>query len=235
MASIYLFRHGQASFGTDHYDRLSELGQQQACVLGQHLRDCGVQFDAAYAGSLDRQQHTARLALASQMNEVPLTTDERFNEVGNDEQIEALLPLLMEQRPEIKALVESGLDHSKTFQKIIEAVFNLWVSPDCPQADIQSWDDFSSGTRSAIEMIMREHGGGKNIAVFTSGGTIATITAQVLGLGGEQTYQLYEPVINCSITKLLYSAEKVSVSHFNDHSYLFERSEIDEKSLVTYR
>ena len=30
MAQFYLVRHGQASFGTDNYDRLSELGHQQA-------------------------------------------------------------------------------------------------------------------------------------------------------------------------------------------------------------
>ena len=30
MASLYLIRHGQASFGSDHYDQLSPLGQRQA-------------------------------------------------------------------------------------------------------------------------------------------------------------------------------------------------------------
>ncbi|MCH1491392.1 MAG: histidine phosphatase family protein, partial [Luminiphilus sp.] len=32
MASIYLIRHGQASFGSDNYDQLSPVGQRQADV-----------------------------------------------------------------------------------------------------------------------------------------------------------------------------------------------------------
>lgn len=35
---------------------------------------------------------------------------------------------------------------------------------------------------------MREQGGGKTVGIFTSGGTLATLVAQVLGLAGEQTY-----------------------------------------------
>ena len=34
MTSIYLIRHGQASFGKAEYDCLSELGEQQARHLG---------------------------------------------------------------------------------------------------------------------------------------------------------------------------------------------------------
>ena len=30
MATIYLIRHGQASFGAEDYDKLSELGCKQA-------------------------------------------------------------------------------------------------------------------------------------------------------------------------------------------------------------
>ncbi|MCF8967887.1 histidine phosphatase family protein, partial [Pseudomonas carnis] len=39
MGSIYLIRHGQASFGADDYDVLSPIGVEQAQVLGRHLAD----------------------------------------------------------------------------------------------------------------------------------------------------------------------------------------------------
>ena len=35
-------RHGQASFGQDNYDRLSELGQAQARLTGEHLAGLGL-------------------------------------------------------------------------------------------------------------------------------------------------------------------------------------------------
>ena len=34
MGAIYLVRHGQAAFGTDDYDRLTEIGYTQAHLLG---------------------------------------------------------------------------------------------------------------------------------------------------------------------------------------------------------
>jgi broad specificity phosphatase PhoE len=92
MATIYLIRHGQASFGTEDYDRLSALGTRQAEVLGEYLRDHGIAFDAVYSGDLQRQRETARLALKSQEREVPHHVDPRFNEVRNDEQLEHLVP-----------------------------------------------------------------------------------------------------------------------------------------------
>ena len=42
MGTLYLVRHGQASFGADNYDVLSELGHRQALRLGQYLRERGV-------------------------------------------------------------------------------------------------------------------------------------------------------------------------------------------------
>ncbi|PCI45804.1 MAG: histidine phosphatase family protein, partial [Alphaproteobacteria bacterium] len=39
MAEIYLVRHGQASFNTDDYDRLSDRGRQQSEYLGQYFTE----------------------------------------------------------------------------------------------------------------------------------------------------------------------------------------------------
>ena len=38
MTTIYLVRHGQASFGAASYDKLSATGEQQATVLGQYFQ-----------------------------------------------------------------------------------------------------------------------------------------------------------------------------------------------------
>lgn len=60
MGSIYLIRHGQASFGADDYDVLSPTGIRQAEILGRHLAELGISFDRCLAGDLRRQQHTDR-------------------------------------------------------------------------------------------------------------------------------------------------------------------------------
>jgi broad specificity phosphatase PhoE len=54
MASIYLIRHGQASFGSANYDQLSTLGQRQADVTGEFLSAIGLKIDAAVASARNR-------------------------------------------------------------------------------------------------------------------------------------------------------------------------------------
>jgi hypothetical protein len=152
MATIYLVRHGQASFGAENYDKLSDLGCRQAAVAGEYFRDQGIQFDAVYSGDLSRQRNTARLAIASQSVDVPHHIDARFNEIKNDEQLKYLTPEVIKINSKIEAMVDKGLSSSKDYQKVIEAVFNYWVSPACDDARLQSWKDFSGGARQAMAL-----------------------------------------------------------------------------------
>ena len=235
MATIYLVRHGQASFGAENYDKLSDLGCRQATVVGEYFRDHGVRFDAVYSGDLSRQRNTARLAVASQPAEVPHHIDARFNEIENDLQLKYLMPDVIKINPKIEAMVNKGLSSSKDYQKVIEAVFNYWVSPVCNDTRLQSWAEFSGGARQAMSDVMHEQGAGKTIGIFTSGGTLATIVAQILGLDGEKTYQLYEPIFNCSVTQLFYSRSKISLSYYNDSSFLQVLGQQQGEALISYR
>lgn len=235
MATLYLIRHGQASFGSDNYDRLSEVGRRQAVVLGEYLRDHGIVLDAAYSGDLERQRETARLALAAQPGEVPFHIDPRFNEIENDQQLKYLLPRVLERDAGLRALVEKGLSSSKDYQKAIEAVFKYWTSPECDEPRLQSWAGYSGAVHAAMAEVMRKQGAGKTVAIFASGGTIATMAAHVLGLTGMDVYRLYEPMFNCSISELFYSGEKVSLSCFNDRSFLQVLGGQQGENLVTYR
>ena len=63
LGSIYLIRHGQASFGADNYDVLSALGAQQAEIVGDYLIETGVTLTACYSGEMRRQKDTALGAL----------------------------------------------------------------------------------------------------------------------------------------------------------------------------
>lgn len=235
MATIYLIRHGQASFGFENYDQLSELGKLQAQRTGQYLQRAGISLDAAYSGDLWRQRETCELVCAGQGGSVAHTVDARFNEINNDEQVRTIAPLVAKQNPAIEALLQRGLASSKDYQKVIEAVFNYWVSHDCSDLGIQAWPEYSGLVRDALREVMETQGSGKTVGIFTSGGTIATIVAQVLGLGGEQTYRFYEPIFNCSVTQLFYSGTKVSLSYFNDRSFLQMLGKQHGEELVSYR
>ena len=177
MANLLIVRHGQASFGAENYDQLSPLGQRQADLTGEFLRQMGTRFSAAYSGDLSRQRETGQRVL-DQLEQAPeLIIDSRFNEVQTDEQIEVMMPLLVERDARFADLVADMDTDTKSLQKIIETVFNYWVSPECDVSGIQSWKDYHGGVVSAFEGAMASAASGTDTAIFTSGGTIATIGA----------------------------------------------------------
>ncbi|HEX5739103.1 MAG TPA: phosphoglycerate mutase family protein, partial [Hydrogenophaga sp.] len=58
MGTLYLVRHGQASFGAEDYDQLSERGRQQSVQLGRYWAARGLVFDAVITGTLRRHEQT---------------------------------------------------------------------------------------------------------------------------------------------------------------------------------
>ena len=60
MGVVLLVRHGQASFGADDYDVLSETGWEQARLLGAWLAARGVAPDVVVRGGMRRHRETAR-------------------------------------------------------------------------------------------------------------------------------------------------------------------------------
>src|SRR5690242_3185147 len=59
MGMVLLVRHGQASFGADDYDVLSETGFEQSRVLGRFLAEAGIEPGAVLSGAMKRQRDTA--------------------------------------------------------------------------------------------------------------------------------------------------------------------------------
>ena len=220
MASLYLIRHGQASFGSANYDQLSPLGQRQADVSGRFFADTELHFAQAVSGDLSRQRETGERVLASQPRPATLRIDPRLNE----------------RDAAFAERVKAGRSDSKQYQKVIQAVFNAWVSPDCPDLpDTASWPDYVAGVQGALVDAMAQAESGTDTAIFTSGGTIATAVSWVLGMPHDKIYGFYEPVFNCSITRLIFSRGRVSLSNFNDTAHLQLLSRQLGENLVTYR
>lgn len=56
--SLWLVRHGQASFGKSDYDNLSETGHEQAYLLGKDLARRGIAPSLIVSGSMKRHRQT---------------------------------------------------------------------------------------------------------------------------------------------------------------------------------
>ena len=232
MAEILFVRHGQASFGADDYDCLSDLGEHQTDLTGQYLAGSGISLKAIYQGDLQRQRQTADAIAANYSWSIPRIVEPGFNELDTEQQLDCLLPKLIRNHSELAALLEGGMRSKKNFQKILKIVFNHWVLDKPEVAGLESWSAFSQRIASSVQRVMAEQGASSTTLVSTSGGVIAAVVQQVLGVRDEKVYSLFEAVYNASITRLIYNSRgDVALSYFNDCSYLRSRDE----GLVSYR
>src|SRR6202030_1855225 len=108
MGILFLVRHAQASFLEQNYDKLSPLGESQACDLGEYWARRQIVFDRACRGPCARQKDTLRLvsnaySKASLKFPDPLVLPE-FDEYQGEAVLEHSLPGLMENDQSIRAL-----------------------------------------------------------------------------------------------------------------------------------
>ncbi len=80
MGVVLLVRHGQASFGADDYDVLSETGVEQSRVLGRALAAQGLAPTAVVHGAMRRQRDTATSMVDGAGWSVTPELDEGWNE-----------------------------------------------------------------------------------------------------------------------------------------------------------
>ena len=232
MSVIYLIRHGQASFGTDNYDQLSALGREQSALLGSYFAALGEPIHGIYSGTLERQRETAQLvAAALAPHAPPLTVEPAFDEYESESILRAFAASQTQAQ-----LADAGWPGLHTdrrrFQFFLERAARAWVDAQIVAEGLLPWRDFHGRIIVAIEKIMRAEGRGKTLVVSTSGGVIGTIVAHVLGLANHIGIELNWAVHNASITRLIYSADKVSLSMFNGLPHLDQDG---RRQLITYR
>jgi broad specificity phosphatase PhoE len=232
MSVIYLIRHGQASFGTDNYDQLSAVGRKQSAILGSYFAALGEPIHGIYSGTLQRQRETAQLvAAALAPNPPPLTVDPAFDEYESDSILRTFAASLTPAQ-----LEEAGWPglHSdrRRFQFFLERAARAGVEAQIAAEGMLPWRSFHERIIAAIEQIMRTEGRGKTLIVSTSGGVIGTIVAHVLGLANHVGIELNWAVHNASITRLIYNADKMSLSMFNGLPHLDQEG---RRQLITYR
>jgi broad specificity phosphatase PhoE len=235
MSDIYLVRHGQGSFGSANYDRLSDLGREQSQLTGVHFAELGVKLDALYSGTLERQRETAELFARAYAGEsgtpLPVISEPAFNEYEGDAILKHYAASLDPAELARLGFPELMRERSK-FQLFLERAARAWVDGELVAESLLPWTGFHGRIAEALARIMREQGRGKSLLVATSGGVIGTLVAHVLGLRNHVGIELNWAVHNASITRLIYSGERVSLSMFNALPHL---DRADRKRLITYR
>lgn len=232
MSTLYLVRHGQASFGTDDYDRLSATGEEQARELGRYFAALGERIDHIYSGSLRRQTQTAEIIAAELGASAPaISIEPAFDEYDGDVILQTFAKSLTAEQRAVAGWPELRHDRRK-FQLFLERAARAWVEAQIESEEMTPWRGFHGRISGALEHIMRSHGRSRTLLVSTSGGVIGTTVAHVLGLSNHMAIELNWAIHNASLTRLIYSGDKVSLSMFNALPHL-DRAEL--RHLITYR
>ncbi len=232
MSAIYLIRHGQASFGHDHYDRLSSLGVRQSRILAQYLFDTGFRPDAVYCGPLSRHKATAEELLAcysSNGRQVPeLEIAHGFDEYD----AVSLIREMSAQDPLLKAELPLIYTSNDSFKRVFETATLRWASGEFVADGVEPWEELKDRVMLAMKDVMKMNGPHTTVAVFTSGGAISAALSSVLGLSGDHAMRLNWQIVNTSVTRFLFDTERITLAGFNSCAHL---ELYREPSLITYR
>jgi len=236
VGSIYLIRHGQASFGADDYDKLSPLGVHQAQIAGQHLAELNLRFDRCLAGDLTRQQDTARHALAqlhaAGLPAPTLETDAAFNEFDAYAILDALLPGLLPDEPEALTAMNNAAHNPAEFQRIFELIIERWLSGTWDTPGLETWLGFVERVQAGLNRLLDLAKGQQNIAVFTSAGTITALIHILTQIPATDAFKLGWQIVNTSLSQLKFHGREVTLASFNSHVHL---QLLKTPSLITYR
>ncbi len=232
MSTIYLIRHGQASFGAENYDALSPIGFEQARVLGEHLAQRLLPAAAVqvFAGDMRRHRETAQTCLAALARELAPCIHAGFNEFDHEAVIDACEPRWRDH-----ALMATELraapDAHRAFQQMFERAVARWTGGEHDADYREPWPAFRARCEAALAHVVENMPRGENALVFTSGGTITALCLGLMRLDIEAAFRLNWTFANAGITKLRGGRDGWRVASLNEHGHF----EGEHEALLTYR
>lgn len=222
MGLVLLVRHGQASFGADDYDVLSETGVAQSVRLGEALAAAGTEPGALVHGAMRRQRDTASAMAASAGWSVETEEDEGWNEFDH---------LGVVARGLEDAGEPADLSDRRTFQRAFELATARWSGGDHDDEYDEPWPAFVARVVAGLARAGDRDG---ITVVVSSGGPIALACAALVDPGAPaaelpRLWGSFNTVCaNTGVTRVITGSTGRRLLTFNEHSHL-------ARDQVTYR
>jgi broad specificity phosphatase PhoE len=211
MGTLYLVRHGQASFGAADYDQLSPLGQHQSLRLGIWFRERGLRFDAVLTGTLRRHLQTlAGIEEGLQTRHTTLALP-GLNEYDSEAVVRAVHP-----GPIAAA---KGLEMQRLHFRLLRQGLRQWMAGETQPVGMPAHADFAAGVIGALDLVRQQHADG-TVLVVSSGGPIATAVGHVLGLAAEAVIELNLHIRNSAVSEFKVGPLRHTLITFNTLSHL---------------
>ncbi len=212
MGTLYLVRHGQASFGADDYDQLSELGHRQARQLGSYWRERGMAFDAVLTGTLRRHRETWEgIAEGLGSRSLEVLRWPGLNEYDADAVVAAI-------HPEKLARAETPEAYRRHFRLLRDGLA-AWMQGRTAPVGMPSYADFLAGVTGALDHVRAQHHGAR-VLVVSSGGPISTAVGHVLGTSPETTIEMNLRIRNSSVTEFAFTPKRHMLVTYNTLPHL---------------
>jgi broad specificity phosphatase PhoE len=230
MSALYLVRHAQASFGADDYDRLSDLGLEQARLTGAALRERIPGLHAVFTGTQRRHRETADACLAAFGASPPRRALPGLDEYDHEEILARAEPRHADRGALAADLAAAG-DPRRAFQEIFARAVHRWTGGAHDAEYAERWPDFRRRCVAALEEVAASVARPETALVFTSGGPISAMCAALLRVPDAEALRASWALVNAGVTKVLGTRGGLVLSTLNEHGHL-ERA---GRSLVTHR
>jgi broad specificity phosphatase PhoE len=211
MGTLYLVRHGQASFGAADYDNLSPLGTRQSIRLGEYFAHKGLRFDAVLTGTLRRHAQTYSGICQGAGMALEALPWQGLNEYDSAAVIGAIHPSPL-PRPDTP---EAYRQHFRILRDGLTQWMNGVISPQ----GMPSYIGFVEGVTSALDHVRKTHHGG-NVLIVSSGGPISTAVGHVLGTSPETTIALNMRIRNSAVTEFAFNPKRHMLLTYNTLPHL---------------
>ena len=213
MASLYLVRHGQASFGSADYDRLSSTGVRQCELLGAYLHVRGRRFDGVLRGSLRRHQQSLA-AISSALPGLPSALEwPGLNEYDSEAIVRAVRDIDRDPLPS-----PHTPDGYRQHFRVLKTGLAAWMAGQVQPVGMPSWPDFEAGVVGALDHVRSSFEG--DVLLVSSGGPIATAVASVLAAPPATVIDLNLRLRNSALTEFAFTPKRHMLLSFNSLPHL---------------
>ncbi|MFC5697480.1 histidine phosphatase family protein [Pseudomonas sp. GCM10022186] len=212
MSSLYLLRHGQASFGTDDYDRLSPLGLRQALSTGASLAARHLRFDEVFVGPRRRHLETAEALLAAMPGAGEPSRTSFLDEFAEGDAL---------MRSARRRLGDGGWPQDRAEStRLYGEEIRRWAAGADDIAECTPVEPFRQQVVGWLHELLDKPGSGRCLLAVTSAGTIAVLVAEVLGLPRTRVADLLLMLDNAALSELVFRPGRVSLRSFNNTHHL---------------
>ena len=226
VGSLFLIRHGQASYGELDYDRLSTRGHEQAKAVGGWLANA--RLDSLYAGPLRRQQQTVQVASEAAGVPVPaFATLPELAEYPAFEMLQHLMPKLVAEDPKFAQLTTAPTP--RLLDEAFHTILGRWSRDEWFVEGVERVGAFVARVRAGLDRVIRAAGSGARIGCVTSAGPIGVAVGLAFGIPDHRMVRTSIVIRNASITQLEFRSkdfdwqpDQLSLVTFNVTSHLPE-------------